>query len=54
VAQQFNAIADQLLTRTVPSQAAALVPALQNALGGNQAAWQQLNINNYKIWFILD
>jgi hypothetical protein len=54
VAQQFNTVADQLLTRTLPGQADAVVPALQHALGGNQPAWQHVNVNNYKIWFILD
>jgi hypothetical protein len=54
VSRQICLMADQLLTRTVPGQAAALVPALQNSLGGNQAAWQNLDVNNYKIWFILD
>jgi hypothetical protein len=49
ISRQIYLIADQLLTRTVPSQAATLVPALQNSLGSNQAAWQNLDINNYKI-----
>jgi hypothetical protein len=49
ISRQIYLIADQLLTRTVPSQATALVPTLQNSLSSNQAAWQNLDVNNYKI-----